>query len=97
MKISIPLKEMKVGLPYVVVKGSRGIFNVGDRISMASDDSINCIEAQGWLGKEDWSRLRTRVRLNTELLRKQAALLEHEARRLILIADNDGKEECSQR
>lgn len=41
---------MKLGKQYIVTKESDdGTFLVGDRISLNSDGSINCIESKGWV------------------------------------------------
>lgn len=45
---------MKVGIRYVVTKGSDdGTFSPGDHISLAEDGSITCQEAFGWINACD--------------------------------------------
>jgi hypothetical protein len=46
--------EMKVGLPYIVTMASDdGTFQVGDHIYLIDNGDIACIEAKGWVDKEE--------------------------------------------
>lgn len=45
---------MKLGKRYIVTKASDdGTFELGDHISLCKDGAIACVEAQGWIEKED--------------------------------------------
>jgi hypothetical protein len=45
---------MKPGIRYIVKKGSDdGTFQVGDQIWLASDGSLSCRQALGWIEKDD--------------------------------------------
>ena len=45
---------MKHGIQYVVTKeGDDGTFVVGDRLRLYSNGDIGCIDAEGWIDKED--------------------------------------------
>ena len=66
----ISLSEMKHNLHYVVVKGARDTFRKGDHVRKEKcDDSIICVEAGGWIKKEDWIDLcHVRVRASIETI-----------------------------
>lgn len=45
---------MKPGIRYIVTKGSDdGTLQVGDHISQNEDGTVSCIEAKGWVAKND--------------------------------------------
>jgi ABC-type sugar transport system ATPase subunit len=45
---------MKVGTYYIVTKPSDdGTFEVGDRIQLMDDGAILCVQARGWVDRED--------------------------------------------
>lgn len=79
------LKEMLPEIPYIVTKGSPGTFSLGDHVRMEDDGAICCKEAHGWLGKEDWRNLRTKVRIDIETLEKRVS----DARHLLAKAEAD--------
>ena len=62
------LKDMKIGIRYKVVKGSkRGALRTGDRIWIEGG-ILMCQEACGWI--DDWSRLKDEVELDVEYYNK---------------------------
>ena len=45
---------MTPGIRYIVTRGSDdGTLEVGDHVELCDDGTIECLEAQGWVSKED--------------------------------------------
>jgi len=43
-------EQMVVEKPYVVTRASNsGAFQIGDRVKLVGDGSIQCVQAQGWI------------------------------------------------
>ena len=68
------LKDMKIGIRYKVVKGSKsGALQTGDRIWIEETNYCGCIlmcqEAGGWLN--DWSGVKAEVEVDTGYYKKK--------------------------
>lgn len=77
VKMSIKLKDMRVGIPYVVVKGGQSL-DVGDRVVMDKSRCIICQSAGGWLVPEDWKRLKNRVEVDVGFINRKILKLQEE-------------------
>jgi len=63
---TMKLKEMSEGVRYIVVTNGTAL-KKGDHVVIDSrDGALICREAGGWLNKDDWVRLRNRVKIDTE-------------------------------
>ena len=62
------LKNMKIGVPYIVTKGGDTL-KVGDHIERDHSNCITCKEAVGWLYYDEWKRLRNEVEIDVEKIK----------------------------
>jgi hypothetical protein len=61
------LSEMVPGVRYIVTKGSRGNFEVGQQLEVVGNDAI-CVCGASWDGRMDavfWKRLKAEVEVDT--------------------------------
>lgn len=75
--MAMKLKDMKVGVRYVVTKGGLTLF-VGEHVCLRKDGCLESEEAMGWLIPDEWSKLRNEIKLDVEYYHKKKARLQEE-------------------
>lgn len=76
------LKEMKVGIPYIVTKGGSTLHK-GDRIRLDKSGDLMNKNAGGWLKPHEWHRLRNEVRVDEEAIIARIKKHKSETKRLL--------------
>ena len=77
------LRDMKIGVPYVVTKGTWDeTLQVGDKVKMEEDGYLMCKQGGGWLTREEWQRYRCTVDLDVDMLNALSRRLQREIKEI---------------